>query len=227
MLEAFLKVYHPDLTLTSTASGDPLAQLQARYGGASFNGGLYRIVSAKDGETWKERISLAFPEYAENCTTFAYDWLGRAFALSTQHRVQEEPGVLLLEPGTGEVLEIPASLVAFHDDELVNEPESALATSFFRDWLDQGGEAPGYDQCIGHKRPLFLGGTDDVEGIALTDLDVYWSVMGQLIAKTHGLQPGTAIGRISITDAEPHVEPAHIHSKPAGLFSWLKPRPKR
>jgi hypothetical protein len=49
-------------------------------------------------------------------------------------RVEDgEPSVLLFEPGTGEVLEIPFSFTRFHEqlDEL---REPALAESFFVGW---------------------------------------------------------------------------------------------
>jgi len=90
----------------------------------------------------------------------------------------------MLEPGTGEALEIPCNLLTFHDDELIHHAEEALAAGFYAQWLDEGGAMPRYDQCVGYKRPLYLGGNDGVENVELSDLDVHWSLSGQLIEKT-------------------------------------------
>jgi len=53
--------------------------------------------------------------------------------------------------------------------------------------------APNYTQCLGNRKPLFLGGTDELWNMELSDLDVYWHVVGQLVRKTRGLPLGTPI----------------------------------
>ena len=99
----------------------------------------------------------------------------------------------MFEPGTGEALEIPANLNTFHDDGLLDLGEAALAISFYEKWRSSGGAAPDYDQCIGYRRPLFLGGEDGIDNMEVSDLDVYWHITGQLIQKTRGLPQGTPV----------------------------------
>jgi hypothetical protein len=106
----------------------------------------------------------------------------------------------MLEPGTGEALEIPVDRTGFHTQELVDEPDAAVAQSFFRQWLAGGGQRPGYDQCVGYRKPLYLGGADDLTNLELVDLDVYWSLAAQLLRKVRGLQVGTPIGDVSISN---------------------------
>ena len=55
--------------------------------------------------------------------------------------VKRYPLVLMLEPGTGEALEIPASFATFHERELIAEPDAVAAFSFFKEWLSVGGAA--------------------------------------------------------------------------------------
>lgn len=76
--------------------------------------------------------------------------------------------------------------------------DAALAVEFHKQWLESGGSAPRYEQCIGYKKPLFLGGTDGIDNLEVSDLDVYWHLMGQLIAYAKGAAPGTptVIGRV-------------------------------
>lgn len=106
----------------------------------------------------------------------------------------------MLEPGTGEALEIPVSQAAFHDEELANEPDAAAAYSFFEQWLAAGGVRPDYGQCIGYKQPLFLGGADDIANLEAVDFDVYWNLAAQILARVRGLPGGTRIGDVSISD---------------------------
>jgi hypothetical protein len=163
------------------------------FGGASFKGGLYRIIHPSDAGSWRERIALAFPDFAQRSTCFGYDWLGRAFALDSVRSDDGKPAVLLLEPGMDEVLEVPANLATFHNKILLEEHDAALASSFYEVWIASGGVAPTYDQCVGYKKPCFLGGVDDIENLELGDLDVYWHIMGQLIEQVRGLPPGSRV----------------------------------
>ncbi len=95
----------------------------------------------------------------------------------------------MFEPGTGEALEIPANIKTFHDVELKENPDAALASSVYAEWRETGGGEPAYDQCVGYKIPLFLNGKDEFENLELSDLEVYWHIMGQLVAKAKGLPP--------------------------------------
>jgi hypothetical protein len=99
----------------------------------------------------------------------------------------------MFEPGTGQALKIPANIETFHEGELINFGESALAIDFHRRWQKLAHVILAYDQCAGYKKPLFLGGVDDVENLEISDIDVYWRIAGQLILKTKGLSVGTPV----------------------------------
>jgi hypothetical protein len=169
------------------------------FGGASFRGGLYRIIHSANLDEWNQRVCLAFPAFEGRITCFGYDWLGRAFALDARRLEDNEAGVVMFEPGTGEALEIPSNFVSFHETELIKSDEAALAVSFYEKWRAAGGAAPTFEQCIGYRKPLFLGGADEVENLAVSDLDVYWHIGGQLICKARRLPPGTSV-RVSLDD---------------------------
>ena len=199
MFEAFQQAFTPDPSALPDAAGAPpdlktpgLGELIARFGGASFNGGLYRIVRAADMGAWNARVSLGFPDYAERIACFGYDWLGRAFAADAARQEQGQPGVLMFEPGSGGIFAVPANLQSFHDVELIQNSDRALASNAYKNWVDRGGAVPAYAECIGYKVPLFLNGKDEFENMELSDLEVYWHLMGQLIAKTRPLRPGPA-----------------------------------
>ena len=90
-------------------------------------------------------------------------------------------------------MELTTNIQSFQNDELTGFGEAVLASNLHKEWLACGGVEPAYMECIGFKKPLFLGGGDDLENLELSDLDVYWHLMGQLIVKTRHLPPGTPV----------------------------------
>jgi hypothetical protein len=172
-------------------------ELAGRFAGCSFENGIYRLHDARTGpqaETW---IAESFPRFVSRTCPFGYDWLGRQFTVDSERREEGEPLVMLFEPGTGEVLEIPFSFAAFH--ERLNElREPALAGSFFASWAQANSQLLPLDtaQCVGYKVPLFLGGKDTLDNLEVTDIEVYWSVSGQLRTGVRVLPPGTSIGQV-------------------------------
>jgi len=161
--------------------------------------GAYRVHRPDDVARFTKLAADAFPEFEGRITCFGSDWLGRQFANDRGRLTDGAPQVLMLEPGTGQALEIPVDQAAFHEEELVQEPDAAVAYSFFRDWKANGGVTPSYEECVGYQMPLYLGGTDDLRNLQLTGLDVYWTLSAQLLARTRGLPVGTGVSGITIS----------------------------
>jgi hypothetical protein len=108
-------------------------ELAGMFAGVTFGNGLYRLHDVETGPRGAAWIAESFPRFASRACPFGYDWLGRQFAVDWGRRAGSEPLVLLLEPGTGEALEVPFSFAQFHEqlDEL---REPVLAGSFFASW---------------------------------------------------------------------------------------------
>ena len=132
---------------------------------------------------WTKTVEAAFPEYQGAIVCFGYDWLGRHFALDTRSDEAQWP-ILLIEPGAGEAMQIPVSFADFHNVEVVEYAADALAEPFFEEWLSSGGASPRAAECIAYKTPLFLGGSDTIENLEVSDMDVYWHLCGQLRQST-------------------------------------------
>ncbi len=172
--------------------------LMAEFGGATFEHGLYRLRAANEIRHWNAIVGEAFPEFAARISCFGYDWLGRHFALDFGRMKGRQPLVAMLEPGTGEVLEIPADFVQFHNAELVDFTDAVLARDFFLAWRRTAANVELHsDQCVGYKIPLFLGGSDTVDNLEVIDAEVYWVITGQLRRGTRWLPPGTTIRAVT------------------------------
>ncbi len=143
-----------------------------------FANGLYRTMDRQTARTISTYVAMAWPEFDTALAAFAHDWMGRVFC---EHRLIGT--VYLAEPGTAEVLEIGLPVLEFHGVEIAKEHDAALASSFYVAWLNSGGAVPTAQQCIGYRKPLFLGGADEIENLELCDLEVYWSLLSQTIAR--------------------------------------------
>lgn len=169
-------------------------ELASRFAGCSFENGIYRLHDEQTGPRAEVWIAESFPQFASRACPFGFDWLGRQFVMDSGRLDGGEPLVLLFEPGTGEVLEIPFTFARFHE-QLHELREPALADSFFARWA-QANRALlplGMTQCVGYRVPLFLGGKDTLENLEVTDIEVYWSVSGQLRRGAQILPQGTVI----------------------------------
>jgi len=168
------------------------------FSGASFNNGVYRVHQLKASAKWNREVQSAFPEFSKRIWCFGYDWLGRHFALDTGRIEGGQPQVLLLEPGTGEALEIPSDLMGFHENVLIEMADAAVASEGFKKWFSGQAAALKHSECVSYKVPLFLGGSDTPDNFEVSDMEVYWSICSQLLEKTRNLPPGTSIGSVKI-----------------------------
>ena len=143
----------------------------------SFKNGIYRLFDKVQCEKWKDIVEKSFPKYVGIIDVFAYDWLGRIFAMNKNRGT-----VLLFEPGAGEVMDIPVNFVEFHDVEIAEYHNDTLASDFFNEWFSK---SDNYilknTECVGYKVPLFLDGDDDIDNVEVSDMDVYWELMKQLM----------------------------------------------
>jgi hypothetical protein len=173
-------------------------EFMREYAGATFNNGVYRVHTLEGRAKWERLIKGAFPRFRGQFSVFGYDWLGRQFALDSKRREDGRVLVVMFEPGTGDVLEIPRTFCGFHEGELIEDSDAPLADRFFEEWLRSGHRGPNPTECIGYNVPLFLSGEDTIENLELGDMEVYWDIIAQLLDQTRDLPAGTRIGSIKI-----------------------------
>ena len=154
--------------------------------GVTLGQGLYRFHTQSSAAAADALVAAAYPDFAGRVACFGMDWLGRQFSLDVTRGTPDDPEVLLFDVGAGEALEIPTRFSAFHDEELTQYTDAALASQFFERWLRSHPDPIPFDHCVGYEVPLFLGGADDLGNLELTDLDLYWTVIGQLRTSSMG-----------------------------------------
>lgn len=208
-VSALLELPPPDGPGPAGPSGAPavVADVVDVLGGVSLAGGLYRVFTADEVPVWTAQAVQAFPRLTSRVTAFAADWLGRLFVVDTSRRDHTgQPLVLLLDVGAGEVTQVPETLVGLHTNELVEQHDAALSCAFYAAWRESSGDTTALQrsECVGDEVPLFLGGADDASNLARTDLDVYWTLIGQIAQQVQGLPAGTVIDQVT---SEPAADP--------------------
>lgn len=168
--------------------------------GRSFNGGLYRLHTPKAAVKWNAIVGRLFGQYAGRISAFGYDWLGRQFALDSGRIENGRPLVVMFDAAHGESFLIPAEIAGFHDKILVDLPEPTLALAAYRAWRAAGNGPLPLGQCAGFKRPLVMGGSDEVANLAPIDMEVEWELLQQLWAAKKQLPEGARIDKLTVRD---------------------------
>lgn len=206
MFDRFLDGFLPDSSETATpwakadlAAVTDLDEVLSRWGGASFNSGLYRVHSEASSRAATAAIKPYLQQAWNDAIAFAFDWLGRNFAISPRAWSDQNPLIYLVDLGEGSAFEIPTNIADFHNAELVEHADDALAADWFSEWREaHGGIRLEFNQCVGYRTPLFLGGTDNDDNLEVVNTDVYWTLTSQMYGQVKGLPDGTPIAGVSI-----------------------------
>lgn len=147
-----------------------LNELLTSFGGASFKHGLYRIIRAQDVSQWNARSPwVSRVRRADHLL-----WLRlagdrilpstlRARARGARHRdvrARHRGG----SAGSRQCKDVPR-------DRCQRGRRCGVGCQPLRKLARFRGAEPAYDQCIGYKKPLFLGGEDDISNQELSDLE--------------------------------------------------------
>lgn len=168
--------HRPDARVAGAGRDADPARLPRGQPRCEFRSGIYRVHDSRSASVFESVIQM-HPGWSGRVLPFGFDSLGRQFALDVDEGKAE---VLMFEPGTGEVREVPCIFADFHDRELVDQAEAALAESFFEEWVEVSGKGVPWAACAGYKVPLFLGSADVVENLEVSDVEVCWSSCVQL-----------------------------------------------
>ena len=176
MFNSFLEFFGSENKGYVKRSEDIYLDFIMNYSKESFGSGLFRVVDSNNLEYFKGLVQSCFSELSDDIRVIGFDWLGRIFVSSDT----SDSKIYMCDAGSHEILEIPLGIKEFLNNEIPAYPDELFALDFYKEYISQGGTSPSYDQCIGYKVPLFLGGLDDLSNIEQIDFDVFWTIMSQL-----------------------------------------------
>ena len=82
-------------------------------------------------------------------------------------------------------------------ETLPGDRDAILRADDYRAWL-HGATPLDTESCASYRRPLGLGGADDVANLERTSFIVHVSISGQLAGQIRDLPPGTAMSGITL-----------------------------
>lgn len=175
-----------------------VARILAEHGGDTHAGGFYRFHTPASSVEGNDVCAKLIKGFAGRFHCFAFDWMGRELAVDIRGGA-EDGNVIAVDFGGGEYLKTDCPLSEWHD--AVAGPEDPLAYPFYKEWrgANPGAKDLAYDQVIGYKVPLFLGGEDVVDNLEISDRSVYSELCTQLAHGARQLPEGATINSISIS----------------------------
>lgn len=173
---------------------DDLFEVLSQHGGCTFNKGLYRVHSFQTSTKWSFIIASYFNDYQNMIYPFAFDWMGRHFCTSIKGDY-----IFMFDPATYEVFQLQQTIIDFHKINTEEDMDSLFSMNFFKQvLLHLNQQETKYDECLGYKVPLFLGGNDNIDNYEIWNIEVYWEICKQLYFKVKDLPEGTAINEVKI-----------------------------
>ena len=189
------RVANPDTIPISKKMPNQLNELISECGGMSFCNSLYRIHTLKTSYYWESLITDYFVNYKNSIIPFGFDWMGRQFAVD----INNSERLLLFDPATAEDFQLNENIITFHNETLVDNRLITLAEDDFLDTIKfLKKDIIDFDECIGFKKPLFLGGDISKENYEVIDLEVYWTIEAQIYNQLKNLPPGTKINKVTL-----------------------------
>ena len=177
MFSGFLKFFNRPVQYDIYGSG--YRTFVIAFGGMAFGKGLFSVFDRGDIRYWERIIKKAFPEYEEKFDLFGHDWLGRCFAVETSREGIEK--IVIFDPGVLEMYDVPLSFMDFVNKAIPMSTNDCLALDSFVKWYQNGGCELEYQQCVGYKKPLFMGGEEGLDNLEVTKMEAYWRMPVQAV----------------------------------------------
>lgn len=163
--------------------------------GRSMNRGLLRFHDAASAPAAQATVNAMFGTRGLTAEVFAFDWLARQFAVTTQLTVEGTPDssqtlrtVVVLDPFDGSITPW-VDVQSFEGALSVPLAQDFLQPDLFAQWMRAAGvDYLAFDWCAGAKVPGFYGGKREIGNLSLDSVEVYLSFAQQLWE--HGQKSG-------------------------------------
>lgn len=162
-----------------------LHDMIAHIGGHIYNNGLFKIHTYSYLNKWTKKLKEYFEEEIQdfNLYCFASNWQGNMYCVDELNQK-----IVYFDPATMEYFESEISLDAFFNEILLGDEYDILFSEYFEEARCYLGiEALQFDQSIGHKIYLHLGGEDDVKNMEVVDTEVLWELQYQVANRINEL----------------------------------------
>ena len=162
-------------------------QLISECGGQVFNNGLFKIHTFDMVSKWTTLLTQSyFKDELENrqLICFASNWQGCMYCVN-----RENTALTYFDPATCEFFSSDGiSLSDFFDDILINGEYDIIFEEYYDEAIARlNFDKLDYQQSVGHKIYLHLGGEDSVDNLEVVDTAVLWEMQIQIAERINDL----------------------------------------
>lgn len=177
----------------------------AGFCGASADSGILRFYDAISGPMGQQFLDDTFVQDGVKAKVFAYDWLARQFAVSsniseTGQRSAQEQTVVVFSPfdmSITPLVQVDQFMNALGLDMMADFLNVDLFTSWKR---KHGISSLDLDRCAGTTVPSYCQGSLQLTNLTYDDLDVYLTFSSQLWNQVKDLPDGSRLPTLRITE---------------------------
>ena len=155
-----------------------LYSLIHKYGGCIFNNGLFKIHTFEYAEKWTSLLAEFFRNEIVpfDVICFASNWQGCMYCINKRNNT-----ITYFDPATCEFFSADSSLQFFFDDILVSGEYDIIFEDYFYEAFEYLKlEKLNFENSLGHKKYLHLGGKDDVSNLEIVDTEILWNLQIQI-----------------------------------------------
>ena len=99
----------------------------------------------------------------------------------------------MLDPATAEAFELESDIESFLNEDLDEFKNGLLEFEKFNFLKEKLIDELSFNQVLGFKKFLFLGGKDQLDNFEVIDMEIYWELNYQIYNKTKDLPGGTSL----------------------------------
>jgi hypothetical protein len=165
---------------TKYNNSESLYNIISQYGGCILNNGLLKIHTFEYVDKWTALLSEYFREEINpfDMICFASNWQGCMYCID-----KKDSTITYFDPATCEFFSADSSLQFFFDEILVSGEYDIIFEDYFYEAFEYLNlKNLEYENSLGHKIYLHLGGEDDVSNLEIVDTDVLWDLQIQVAA---------------------------------------------
>lgn len=187
---------YPDSVRDSLCEINEIKVFLDEFKGRDYLNGVFKIHHPNSAFHWTNKLKNLFVDFESSFYCFAFDWLGRQFAFSTNNN---KSLILMFDSGVMQVYKMEGDLNSFFNTDLVDYLEETLSTDVYFDWLKKN-PAPSFFECVGLKIPLFLNGKDSIQNYHMLDIQAYWDFNEQVYNRIKDLPDGAKVNSLKFLD---------------------------
>jgi hypothetical protein len=162
-----------------------LYDFMVNHGGKIFNNGLFKIDTFEYLNKWTKLLSEYFKAEINpfDMVCFASNWQGLMYCVDYKNE-----NITYFDPATCEYFKANFSFEELFDNILVSEEYDIIFEEYWEEAFKKLKiKTLEYENSIGHKKYLHLGGKDDIKNLEIVNTEILWEMQIQVAERMNDM----------------------------------------